>query len=79
MTNGDERAFTEFHEDGWWYRVSKSSAFKNGYIALAKKERFVFSTFEPILEPGELWFKFGETEKNALDNIKIDIREFIND
>ena len=69
------RDFYEFKQDKWWYRIAKSS---NGdeYIILAKKEKFVLPEFEPVLEPGELWFEFGKTTDEALDNIKITHCEF---
>ena len=72
------RSFKEFEQDGWWYRISEARN-EDGYIILAKREMFVLSEFEPLLEPGELRFEFGETEENALDNIKIDTRKFTND
>ena len=69
------RSFKEFEQDGWWYRISEARN-EDGYIILAKREMFVLSEFEPLLEPGELWFEFGETEENALDNMKITHCEF---
>ncbi len=64
------RVFKEFEQDGWWYRIAKSPN-GGGYIILAKKDRFVLPEFEPILEPGELWFEFGKTEDEALDNMRV--------
>ena len=43
---------------------------KSKYIALAKIEPFTCENPDPILEPGELWFEFGNTPEQALDRLK---------
>ena len=43
---------------------------KTKYIALAKEEPFTSDNPDPILEPGELHFAFGNTPEEALQNVK---------
>ncbi len=38
------------------------------YIALAKKTPFVNGYY--LHEPGTVWFEYGETKEEALDNLK---------
>ncbi len=67
--------FWEFEQNEWWCRIAKSPN-GDGYIILAKREKFVLPTFEPVLEPGELRFEFGETVNEVLNNMKITCCEF---
>lgn len=41
----------------------------NHYIALAKEEPFTRENPDPIREPGELWFEFGDTPEQALERL----------
>lgn len=40
------------------------------YVALAKNEPFTCANPNPIYEPGDLWFEFGDTPEQALANLK---------
>ena len=42
---------------------------KTKYIALAKEKPFTSETPDPILEPGWVWFEFGDTQEKALDRL----------
>lgn len=43
---------------------------RNQYIALAKKEPFTRENPDPINEPGELYFEFGNTPEQAMSKLK---------
>lgn len=56
-----------FKKGDWWFRVCKSKT-ESGYIAYAKKEPFIYNGLNSKIfayEPGELWFKYGETWHEA--------------
>jgi len=48
---------------------------KTKFIALAKNEPFTSENPDPILEPGEIYFEFGENEKQALDKLKESLKK----
>jgi hypothetical protein len=43
---------------------------KTKWIALAKHEPFTSDNPDPITEPGDLWFEFGDTPEEAIKNLK---------
>jgi len=54
------------YRDSWYYAVVQG---KDKFIGLAKKEPFTCKNPDPIKEPGELWFEFGDTPSEALHAI----------
>jgi hypothetical protein len=54
-----------------FFKVVKGKA---NYIALAKTEPFTRNDPNPILEPGDLWFEFGQTEEEALENLMLSLK-----
>lgn len=56
-----------------FFRVIESKR-GHGFIAVAKTEPFVYKDDPWLLEPGDLWFQFGETEMDALDNLMHSLR-----
>jgi hypothetical protein len=51
----------------WFFAVVKG---KNKFIAMMKKEPFTCENPNPIKEPGELWFEFGETQEQAFQKLR---------
>jgi hypothetical protein len=43
---------------------------KTKFIALAKEEAFTCDNPDPIKEPGEVYFEFGNTPDEALANLR---------
>ena len=43
---------------------------KTRWIGLAKTEPFTCENPNPIFEPGEIYFDFGETRDEAIENVK---------
>jgi hypothetical protein len=54
------------YKDGWYYAVVRG---KDKFVGLAKKEPFTCDNPDPIKEPGELWFEFGNTPNEAFHAI----------
>lgn len=57
-----------------WFFFCRPRRNVPGWIALAKREPFT-ADGDSILEPGELWLDFGDTEEEALANIRADVAE----
>lgn len=51
-----------------WYFMAWQSPFTGKWTGLAKHEPFTDG--RPLHEPGDVWFEFGETEEEALANIR---------
>ena len=43
---------------------------------MCKREPFV-TDGQPIHEPGELWFKFGDTEAEAMGKLEAHMRDYV--
>lgn len=54
------------YKDGWYYVVVQG---QDKFIGLAKKEPFTRENPDPIKEPGDLWFEFGDTPSEAFHAI----------
>lgn len=54
------------YKDGWYYAVVQG---QDKFIGLAKKEPFTSEKPDPVKEPGELWFEFGDTPSEAFHAI----------
>ena len=52
-----------------YYCVIHAKRLDGRWIGLAKLEPFTSDTPDPITEPGELWFEFGDTQAEAYWNI----------
>lgn len=50
-----------------WYFAIKPGV--EQYVALAKREPFVTQGPDPVYEPGELWYEFGDTPEEALGRL----------
>lgn len=49
----------------WYFSTCKGRGL---WCAMAKHEPFVVG--DPVAEPGELWFEFGDTEDEAMAKLK---------
>ena len=58
------------NEGAWNYRVRPCLNGLPGWIAFAKRGPFTSDVAHEILEPGRLWFEFGETERAAREAIQ---------
>lgn len=54
----------------WFFLVKPKST--GGFVAFAKREPFTCNA-NFVLEPGEMWFNFGESEEDALKNLKLEL------
>lgn len=53
-----------------WYTCTYQGISR--WVAMAKRTPFV--TGDPIREPGEVWFEFGDTEEKAMEMLVKSIR-----
>ena len=58
---------SDTNENGFYFSVVKG---KTKYCAMVKKEPFTCEHPNPVSEPGELWFEFGNTPEQALKKLK---------
>jgi len=68
----NELFYPKQYKDGWYYTVVMK---KEKFIGLAKQTPFTKENPDPIKEPGEIWFEFGNTPSDALHSIVISLKE----
>ncbi len=52
-----------------WHFVTRKG--RTNWVAMAK--RGWFETWNPVTEPGEVWFEMGDTEEEALRRVKDEV------
>ncbi len=52
---------THYHDSGWYIRTAQG---RHRFVAWAKREMFVLEDI--LLEPGDVYFEFGQTRERAV-------------
>lgn len=55
-----------------WHIITQPARNGDGWFAFAKRDPFVSKPFNPILEPGDLWFTIAPDEATALAQIELE-------
>lgn len=61
--------------DGVYVRIRPTrNSLTKKYLALAKREPFQLPGADPISEPGEVWFKFGDDVADLVDLLVAEVQ-----
>lgn len=62
-----------YYVDGVFVRIRSSGTRKGRLLGLAKVEPFVLVGVDPIFEPGEVWFQYGDDRVDLVSSLVAEV------
>lgn len=59
-------------ENNWYFQARRCRNGLSGFMGFAKREPFMNKDCS-IMEPGDVWFQFGETINEVMEKLKAEV------